>query len=190
MFFGATFFIYMATSLGKKAEEKIQLWLDRPADGYCFKRIPDQMTGFYMISRNEADFFCYKSPNLYFIESKETEQDRFDFSQLTNIQRDGLRLNAEIPGVYGLVIVLFASYQRAFIFNIKDIADLIEPDFPLSAQYKLLKNKPVSQLSVKSVNIKKITKWDIPYVEIPTIPSRKELLDYTGELDELLSNLK
>lgn len=180
----------MATSLGKKAEEKIQLWLDRPEDGYCFKRIPDQMTGFYMISRNEADFSCYKSPNMYYIESKETEHDRFDFSQLTNIQRDGLRLNAEISGVYGLVIVLFTSYQRAFIFNIKDIAEFIEPNLSISEQYKLLKNKPVSQLSVKSVNIKKIDKWDIPYVEIPTIPSRKELLDYTGELDELLNNLK
>ena len=30
--------------LGKKGEEKIKLWLDRPECGYSFDRIPDQMT--------------------------------------------------------------------------------------------------------------------------------------------------
>lgn len=30
--------------LGKKAEGKIQEWLDQPDRGYCFDRIPDQMT--------------------------------------------------------------------------------------------------------------------------------------------------
>ena len=30
--------------LGKKAEQKIKEWLDRPEDGYSFDRIPDQMT--------------------------------------------------------------------------------------------------------------------------------------------------
>lgn len=32
------------TQLGKKAEAKIKEWLDRPQDGYCFLRVPDQMT--------------------------------------------------------------------------------------------------------------------------------------------------
>ncbi len=32
------------SSIGKKAELKIKEWLDRPEDGYCFDRIPDQMT--------------------------------------------------------------------------------------------------------------------------------------------------
>lgn len=30
--------------LGKKAEAKVKQWLDRPEAGYCFDRIPDQMT--------------------------------------------------------------------------------------------------------------------------------------------------
>lgn len=158
----------MAESLGKQAERKIREWLDRPEDGYCFYRIPDQMTGFYMVARNIADFFCYKQPNLYFIESKATEQDRFDFSALSDTQRNGLRVKAEIPGVYGLVIVLFAAYKRAFIINIKDIADLVD--------------ETTAQLKIKSINIKKISSWSIPYTEIETIPSRKMLLDYTGEL--------
>lgn len=158
----------MAESLGKQAERKIREWLDRPEDGYSFNRIYDQMTGFYQVSRNIADFFCYKQPNLYFIESKSTEQDRFDFSALSDTQRNGLRVKAEIPGVYGLVIVLFATYKRAFIINIKDIAELVTPD--------------TAVLTKKSINIKKIAKWDIPYTEIQTIPSRKQLLDYTGEL--------
>ena len=106
--------------LGKAAEAKIKEWLDRPSDGYSLDRIPDQMTGFYLVSRNICDFTCYRYPNKYYIESKETENDRFDFSQLTDTQRNGLRTKAEISGVYGLVIVLFTTYKRAFIFNIKD----------------------------------------------------------------------
>ncbi len=158
----------MPDNLGKQAEKKIKEWLDRPQNGYCFDRIPDQMTGFYMVSRNVSDFICYKCPNFYYIESKETEHDRFDFSTLSDTQRNGLRKKAEIEGVYGLVIVLFATYKRAFIFNIKDIADLVDPE--------------TAELKIKSVNIKKIDKWTIPYIEIETIPSRKALLDYTGDL--------
>ena len=33
--------------LGKKAEKKIKEWLDKSEEGYCFDRIPDQMTGFF-----------------------------------------------------------------------------------------------------------------------------------------------
>lgn len=32
------------STIGKKAEKKIQEWLDRPECGYSFDRIPDQMT--------------------------------------------------------------------------------------------------------------------------------------------------
>lgn len=32
------------SSIGKKAELKIKEWLDRPESGYCFDRVPDQMT--------------------------------------------------------------------------------------------------------------------------------------------------
>ena len=70
-----------------------------------------------------------------------------------------------------VVIFLFASYQRAFIFLIDDI--------------EKLKNT-----GVKSLNIKKISKWKRPYVEIPMIPNKhKELLDYTGEWDTLIQEL-
>lgn len=34
----------MSESIGKKAETKIQEWLDRPSEGYSFDRIKDQMT--------------------------------------------------------------------------------------------------------------------------------------------------
>ena len=55
--------------LGKKAEQKIKAWLDKPESGYSFDRIPDQMTGFYAVSRNICDFVCYKYPNIYYIEA-------------------------------------------------------------------------------------------------------------------------
>jgi penicillin-binding protein-related factor A (putative recombinase) len=72
---------------------------------------------------------------------------------------NGMLEKSKITGVTCYVIVLFASYKRAFAFNITDINDSIKS-------------------GKKSVNIKKIDKWSIPYHEIRTVPSRKFLLDY------------
>lgn len=150
------------TSIGKKAEAKIKEWLDKPEEGYCFDRIPDQMTGFYG-SKNICDFTLFKSPNMYYIESKATWEDRFDFSMLSSTQHDGLLEKSKISNVYGVVIVLFAHHQRAFIIDINEI-------------------KRLEDSGKKSINIKKIDNWDITYTEIQTIPnSRKTFLDYTGE---------
>lgn len=148
--------------LGKQAEEKIQSWLDRPEEGYCFDRIPDQMTGFYG-SSNICDFTLFKSPFMYYIESKATWNDRFDFNMLSPKQHDGLLSKSKIENVYGYVIVLFATYKRAFLLDINDI-------------------KQLEDEGKKSINIKKIDKWNISYKEIKTIPNnRKKLLDYDKE---------
>lgn len=152
----------MNDKLGKDAEQKIKDWLDRPEDGYCFDRIKDQMTGFYG-SSNICDFTLFKFPYMYYIESKATWDDRFDFNMLTETQHDGLLSKSKIDGVFGYVVILFASYKRAFILDIKDISTL-------ECQGK------------HSLNIKKIDKWDIPYKEIITIPNpRKKLLDYAKD---------
>ena len=149
------------TQLGKKAEDKIKEWLDRPDEGYCFDRIPDQMTGFWG-STNISDFTLFKYPNMYYIESKATYEDRFPWSMLTPTQYDGLLQKSAIDHVFGYVIVLFATYQRAFLLDIRDI-------------------DAMNKAGKKSINIKKIDKWEIPYKEIKTIPSRKALLDYAKE---------
>lgn len=149
-------------TLGKKAERKVKEWLDRPEEGYCFDRIPDQMTGFWG-STNICDFILYKFPYMYYLESKATWEDRFNFSMLTEKQHDGLLEKSKIEGVFSYVVVLFATYKRAFLIDIKDIRKLEE------------KGK-------HSLNIKKIDKWNIPYKEIMTVPnSRKQLLDYRNE---------
>lgn len=166
-------------TLGKDAEKKIQAWLDRPDLGYCFDRIPDQMTGLYG-SKNICDFACFKSPYFFYIESKATWEDVFEFSVLyakvkasdyktADTQFKKLLDKSVIPYVKSLVIVCFASYQRAFIFNIQGL------------------DKSIQQ-GIKSLNITKIAKWSIPYAEIPTVPNnRKKLLDYTGDLIDLCS---
>lgn len=157
----------MADDIGKKAEQKIKEWLDRPDEGYCFDRIPDQMTGFFG-SKNICDFICYKYPHMYYIESKATWNDRFDFSMITDTQHDGLLSKSYIEGTYAWVIVLFASYKRAFVLNIQDIDRL-------------------QQEGTKSINIKKIDKWSLPYKEIRCIPNnRKLLLDYEGQIEEYI----
>lgn len=156
--------------LGKDAEGKIKQWLDRPEEGYSFDRIPDQMTGFYG-SKNICDFICFKSPNMYYIESKATWQDRFDFSLITETQHDGLLRKSQIPNVYGLVIVLFASHKRAFVINIRDI--------------EYLENQ-----GKKSLNINKEDKWGIPHKEIRCIlNNRKKFYDYEGDIEEYIPEI-
>lgn len=150
------------TQLGKKAEGKIKEWLDAPERGFCFDRIPDQLSGFYG-SSNICDFTLFKAPNFYYIESKATYEDAFPFSMISDYQYTHMLEKSAIPGVTSLVIVLFASYQRTFILNIKDIDKQLQSGGP------------------KSINIKKIDIWTIPYVEVPTIASKKQLLDYSPE---------
>lgn len=151
--------------LGKKAEAKIRQWLDRPNDGYAFDRIPDQMSGLFG-SKNICDFTCFKSPYMFYIESKATYEDRFDFSMLTPTQHDGLLEKSRIDNVFGIVIVLFALHKRAFVIDIREI-------------------KKLEGAGKHSLNITKISKWTCKYSEIKTIPNnRKNLLDYTGDLED------
>ena len=153
--------------LGKEAERKIQEWLDRPEDGYSFDRIPDQMTGQYG-SKNICDFTCFRSPYYYYIESKATWGDRFDFSMISENQHSKMLEKSKICGVYALIIILFASHKRAFVLRIEDIDKL-------------------EKQGVKSLNIKKIDKWPIRYKEIKTKPNnRKKHLDYEGELEDYI----
>lgn len=149
------------TNLGKKGEEKFREWLTHPEEGFWCYRIPDQQTGFWG-SANPCDFFVYREPHLYYAECKSTYEDRFDFSMLSDTQHDEMLKAAKIKGITSYVVVLFASYQRAFLINILDIE-------------KMEKQRK------KSLNIKKVSKWPIPYIEIRTILSRKQLLDYDFE---------
>lgn len=154
----------MTDDIGKKAEAKIAEWLNHPELGQSFDRIPDQMTGFFG-SKNICDFTYFKSPELFYIESKATWDDRFEFTMITDYQRENLIKKSNIYMCYGVVMVLFASYKRAFILDIRDIQSMMD-------QHKM------------SLNIKKIDKWPIPFIEVKTIANnRKHLLDYTGEFD-------
>lgn len=160
----------MSSDIHKKAEEQIKKWLNHPELGYSIDRIPDQMNGLYG-SKNICDFICFHTPNMYYIESKSTYEDRFDFSLISDYQYENLLKKSKIQSVYGLIIVLYISYKRAFILDIRDIDKLV-------------------QAGTKSLNIKKLDKWGISYAEIPTTPNnRKNLLDYDGDLVELVDRL-
>lgn len=155
------------SSIGKKAEAKIKEWLDQPDKGWDFNRIADQMTGFAG-SKNICDFDLYIYPEKFYIESKATYEDRFDFSLITQIQYNGLLKKSRIAHVHSLIVVLFVTHKRAFAISINEIDKLV-------------------QAGRKSLNIKKIDSWGIKYQELETTPSRKALPDYAGELNvELL----
>lgn len=104
---------------------------------------------------------------MWYIESKATWEDRFEFSMITDTQYEGLLNKSKICNVFGVVIILFASYKRAFMLDIREIDKLIAS-------------------GKKSINIKKIDKWPTSlYKEIATVPNnRKDLLDYTGDISE------
>lgn len=161
-----------AVTLGKKAEGKVREWLDLPESGHDFNRIPDQLSGFYG-SKNICDFYMYKYPYMYYIESKASYNDNIPFSMITEYQRTEMFKRSKIFGVRSIVVFLYATYKRAFMLDIRDIQHQL--DDPKGA---------------KSLNIKKIEKWPVPHVEILTVPSRKELLDYTGDIEELTSQLE
>ena len=156
----------MNDGIGKKAELKIREWLNRPEDGYCFDRLPDQLSGFYG-SKNICDFTLFKSPNFYYIESKATYDDRFEFNRISEYQYNHLLEKSKIKNVFGLIIVLFVTYKRAFVLHIEDID---------AYQKEYIK---------KSLNITKIDKWQIKYKEIKTIDNNRKLfLDYVGEIED------
>lgn len=159
--------------IGKEAENCLSRWLDRPEKGYCFDRIKDQLSMYANSSSNICDFTLFKSPYYYYIECKATAHDRFDFKQLrgypdssdTKQQYGGLLNKSKISNVYGVVVILFVSYERAFIIDIREIERLT-----LSGKL--------------SLNIKDIESWNIQYREIQTKPNnRKKYLkfDYIGE---------
>ena len=156
----------MNDGLGKDAEKKISKWLDRPDEGYDIDRVPDQMSGLFG-SKNICDFTLFHSPNYYYLESKATYEDSFKFSMLTEYQYNNLLVKSKIQNVFGLVVVLFASYKRAFVLDINEIDRLQK------------------ELDIHSLNIKKILAWKCRYSEIPTIPSRKQLLEYSGGIEVL-----
>ena len=128
-------------TIGKIAENRIRKWLDRPDEGYSFDRLPDQMTGFFG-SENICDFTCFKSPHMWYIESKATWEDRFDFVNIRPTQKNGLLNKSKIENVHGVIILLFATYQRAFIIDINQIQRLIDN-------------------GIKSLNIKKLQKVNV-----------------------------
>lgn len=154
------------TNLGKKAEKKVKEWLDRPQQGCYFLRLPDQLSGFSG-SANTCDFIMYRTPKFYLIESKATLNDNFPYTMITDYQYTHMLEAAQVAGVTSYIIVLFASYQRAFLLDIKDIAE-------------------EKEAGRKSLNITKVDKWKIPYIEVKTLKSRKELLDYDPSQIEAL----
>ena len=161
--------------IGKEAEHCLSRWLDHPERGYCFDRIKDQISMYANSSSNICDFTLFKSPYYYYIESKATSHDRFDFKQIkgypdsTDVKQQygGLLMKSKIENVYGVVVILFVSQERAFIIVINEIERL-------------------TQSGQKSLNINDIESSGIRYKEIKkVVNNRKKYLkfDYVGEFE-------
>lgn len=108
---------------------------------------------------------------MWYIESKATWEDRFDFVNITDTQRKGLLDKSKIKYVHGVIILLFATYQKAFILDINQIQKLIDD-------------------GIKSLNIKKIDKWNIPYAKIETVENNRATYPtYLGDLEDYIEKI-
>ena len=106
------------------------------------------MIGFFG-SKNICDFTLFKSPDMYYIESKATWSDRFDFSMITDYQYKSLLQKSRIQNVYGVIIILFAAEQRAFIIDINEIDRPVKSG-KKSININVSSMKKISQVGIKS----------------------------------------
>lgn len=102
---------------------------------------------------------------------------------ISDNQYEGLMKKSMINGCYGLIIILFGTYKRAFILDIRDIDSMTHRRIGSL-------NSEFSGKTKNSVNINKHDSWPIPSIEIPTIKSKKMLLDYSGDFQQLVNELE
>lgn len=112
----------MAYNLGKKFEESFRADIQKL--GYFIYRLPDQVSGYAISSRNPCDFFVYKKPFLHLIECKSVTKNTFPLSNLT--QYELMKSYAKADGVYPAVVIWFIDHDMIIYVPIDKITELKE----------------------------------------------------------------
>lgn len=82
--------------------------------GVCYDRIHDQVSGL-LGSDNVCDFDVYEYPNMFYIECKETQEERFDMLHgIRQYQWLKLLKKDKYPGVRAGYLIWMAHYSRLF----------------------------------------------------------------------------
>lgn len=77
-------------------------------------RLYDTTNGYAGV-KNPCDFIYYKYPYQYLFELKSVKGDRFDFSNITDNQKEQLDFYSRIKGCNPMVVVEFRDYKEVYM---------------------------------------------------------------------------
>ena len=149
----------MSAGYGKAFEIKFREDFSK-IDDVSIDRLYDQTTGYKTVSRNVADYICYKKPHLFYLELKVVEKgNTLSFQRIR--QYDLMLGKLGIPGVNVGVLTWFVEHKKVCYTPIEEI-------------------KRLKELNCKSINIKMLGEDGFNTFEIPSTPKRVFLdTDYT-----------
>lgn len=153
----------MALNNGKKFEVKFKEDWKKAFPGGFIYRLPDQLTGYRVTSKNPCDFLCYVKPCLYLLECKSHKGNVFPWTALT--QYDRLVTYAGIEGVRAGVMLWMQDHDTVVYLPIRTV-------------------QCMKQDNLKSFNIKTLKNDQYRIIEIPSIKRRVFLdSDYSAMAD-------
>lgn len=139
----------MPINLGKKFEQQFKSDILRL--NYFIYRLPDQVTGNKITSRNPCDFFVYCKPYLRLIECKSIRGNTFP---LSNFKQYDLMLSyVKDSDATGSIVIWFIDKDRILYIPIETVT--------------LLKSK-----KLKSININKLEELENKYIEVKCIKKK------------------
>lgn len=114
----------MATSLGKKFEDKVKEDWERTFPTSFFIRLPDQQSRYFGQSSNICDYIGFVNKKLFLIECKETKETTFNFSAKLR-QYDKLLEQKDKDDTYPGVLLWFSNFDVVVWLNICEIEKMI-----------------------------------------------------------------
>lgn len=134
----------MPLSLGKGFESQFKT--DIKNQGMFIYRLPDQMTGNAVSSKNPCDFIVYTKPYLYMVECKSIHGNTFPLSNLT--QYELLKSYNHFDGLNCAVLIWYIDKDKLLYVPISTV--------------QLCKKK-----ELKSINVTKLEELEDKYIEVP-----------------------
>ena len=139
----------MARDKGKAFETKFKEdWLKSFPEGFLY-RLPDQMSGYKVTSKNLCDFIGFNLNTLYLTECKSHKGASIPIANIT--QYESLKTKVDIKGVRSGVVLWLYEKDKVFYIPTKTITQMIND-------------------GEKSIGIRHLDKYRI--IEIPSTKKR------------------
>lgn len=113
----------MAYNRGKQFEDVIREAFEK-VPGVSIDRLHDQTTKFKGTSANICDFIVYREPYEYYFECKSVHGNTLPFSNITDVQWNGLLNKATIEGVFAGVICWWIDKDKTVFIPIQELVTM------------------------------------------------------------------